>query len=398
MNFLIFFFLISIILIFFSIILFIIFVLFTSDNNVVYIEESQLYSTNLVRYLYFKLIILEVKKLLKKEKEIKKQEKIEIRMKKKIKINGEKLKKYNEFTKLKSEQSMIYYLYTLFGTLQLMLVSNKNYLFPVFGSVHVNNKMNQYVEIDPENDELILVVTLEMIRNDKKGIKMILHNKIYKELSNKEDVRIDYDQINNLDEYILVWDCVTTGLTFTNKKLVNNIVVNNVDVGEKIKSYNLSSRKVVNEFISEIENDNDFYFLNSEKLASNLGRNFASICNDYNPIHLHHVFAKYLFGMRTAIAHGMMIFAKNLNQLEKHDDVSYPFGCNIFFIGKAYLGSTVDYYSKNNNDQEELEADNDDGESNDFKEKKHSISLLTTTKSKKDNKIIPLVFGNIFNL
>jgi acyl dehydratase len=48
----------------------------------------------------------------------------------------------------------------------------------------------------------------------------------------------------------------------------------------------------------------------------NIGRQFAALCGDYNPIHVHSIFAK-LFGFKTAIAHGMWVCGRALSFIEQ---------------------------------------------------------------------------------
>ena len=50
---------------------------------------------------------------------------------------------------------------------------------------------------------------------------------------------------------------------------------------------------------------------------SNIGRRYARLCGDYNPIHLSAASAK-LFGLPTAIAHGLWLEARTLAALNSH--------------------------------------------------------------------------------
>ena len=59
----------------------------------------------------------------------------------------------------------------------------------------------------------------------------------------------------------------------------------------------------------------DLPFAAEWKLPADLGRRYAAVSGDYNPIHIHGLTAK-LFGFPTAIAHGMWTKARCLAQLE----------------------------------------------------------------------------------
>jgi len=49
----------------------------------------------------------------------------------------------------------------------------------------------------------------------------------------------------------------------------------------------------------------------SLQIPENAGRQYASLCLDYNPIHLHSIPAK-LFGFKRAIVHGMWVRTNSL--------------------------------------------------------------------------------------
>lgn len=72
------------------------------------------------------------------------------------------------------------------------------------------------------------------------------------------------------------------------------------------------------------------------RLPSNLGRRYAQVSGDYNPIHLTATTAR-LFGFRRAIIHGMWTFAKSLAQLE----VKAPCTVEVAFRRPVELPSSV---------------------------------------------------------
>ena len=79
-------------------------------------------------------------------------------------------------------------------------------------------------------------------------------------------------------------------------------------------------------------------------LAKDLGRRYAAISGDYNPIHLGALSAK-LFGFKQAIAHGMWSKARCLAALDAvTPDSGYQ--VNVNFLKPVYLPSTVNFYDK----------------------------------------------------
>ena len=85
-------------------------------------------------------------------------------------------------------------------------------------------------------------------------------------------------------------------------------------------------------------------------LAKDLGRRYAAVSGDYNPIHLGALSAK-LFGFKQAIAHGMWSKARCLAAL---DDVTPDSGyqVNVNFLKPVYLPSSVNFYVKPQEDRQ----------------------------------------------
>lgn len=79
-------------------------------------------------------------------------------------------------------------------------------------------------------------------------------------------------------------------------------------------------------------------------LAKDLGRRYATISGDYNPIHLSTLSAK-LFGFKQAIAHGMWSKARCLAALDAVTPES-GYQVDVSFLKPVYLPSTVNFYAK----------------------------------------------------
>lgn len=78
----------------------------------------------------------------------------------------------------------------------------------------------------------------------------------------------------------------------------------------------------------------------SWKLPGDLGRRYAGVSGDYNPIHVHSLSAK-LFGFPTAIAHGMWIKARCLAALEA--ELPDAFAVEVAFKRPILLPATVEF-------------------------------------------------------
>ena len=78
-------------------------------------------------------------------------------------------------------------------------------------------------------------------------------------------------------------------------------------------------------------------------LAKDLGRRYAAVSGDYNPIHLGALSAK-LFGFKQAIAHGMWSKARCLAALDAVIPES-GYQVNVSFLKPVYLPSMVNFYT-----------------------------------------------------
>ena len=80
------------------------------------------------------------------------------------------------------------------------------------------------------------------------------------------------------------------------------------------------------------------------RLPGNLGREYAGVSGDHNPIHLYPLTAK-AFGFPRQIAHGMWSKARCVasfaNRLDEHATVEVEFKKPIFLPGKVELGSRI---------------------------------------------------------
>ena len=78
------------------------------------------------------------------------------------------------------------------------------------------------------------------------------------------------------------------------------------------------------------------------KLPGDIGRSYAGVSGDSNPIHMHSLTAR-LFGMPRAIAHGMWLKARCLAALDGHLPDSYEAG--VSFKLPVFIPGTVSFAS-----------------------------------------------------
>jgi hypothetical protein len=81
--------------------------------------------------------------------------------------------------------------------------------------------------------------------------------------------------------------------------------------------------------------------LTSWNAASNIGRRYARVSADFNPIHLSNWSAK-LFGFRSPIAHGMWTLARSVAALHTGNDADISLEAK--FLRPVYLPSTIQMF------------------------------------------------------
>ena len=92
--------------------------------------------------------------------------------------------------------------------------------------------------------------------------------------------------------------------------------------------------------------------LQSWQLPSDLGRHYASISGDYNPIHLSALSAK-LFGFKHAIAHGMWSKARCLAAMDSLIPQA-GYSVDVNFLKPVFLPSKVNFYSNLSDSQRQF--------------------------------------------
>jgi acyl dehydratase len=188
-----------------------------------------------------------------------------------IKANSKKVKQYMEVCGFKQDNNLLplSYPHLLAFPLHLELMLLKDFPFAVMGMVHIRNEITQHRAIN-------LLETMDVscyfsdIRKTDKGYDVDI----------KTEIHITGE---------LVWESIST-----------NLVRKKTDIPATAKK--------------QSENAEDLPYKEFWHLSSDLGRRYALVSGDSNPIHLFSVSAK-LFGFKGHIAHGMWSKARVISAL-----------------------------------------------------------------------------------
>jgi len=169
--------------------------------------------------------------------------------------------------------------------------------FPLspMGAVHARNHVRQHRPIG-ENETFDLACAIPATRVLKPGVEL------------------EFTTLLTIDG-APVWECVS-GYLFRGKKFG--------EPGEPSPRQDLPP----------LDSDN---VTESWPVPNNIGRQYAGVGGDYNPIHVATPLAK-LFGFKKAIAHGMWSVARALSALEAGQGAD-PIRHDVVFKGPMFVGS-----------------------------------------------------------
>ena len=212
-------------------------------------------------------------------------------------IDQQKYKKYCEVCQIPASDDLpLLYPHVLSSSLHMQILTDKAFPLKLLGAVHLRNKIIVHQNITV-NDQLLFKVELKDKLILKGGIEFSFSTQAY---SNDK----------------LVWESLTTyykrgkfGTIDAETSPVNMVTLENT---EKVTSWYLNK---------------------------NLGKAYAKVCNDYNPIHVSKTLAK-LFGFKRDVAHGMGVLTTALDRV-KTSQIQYPFKNEVIFKGPLFLESEV---------------------------------------------------------
>jgi acyl dehydratase len=196
-----------------------------------------------------------------------------------LQINKNHVKKYSEVCGFRGTEVPITYPHMILFPMQMMLMTDKLFPFPLMGLVHLTNKIEQFQNIDNNSKFRATVVFNDKYIKHEKGICFTV---IASLLCN--------------DTNTLLWRSESTML----KRGIH------VSFADEPMTYDSLLKEDAMKDLTE----------NSRwKLSSDLGRKYASVSGDYNPIHLTSFSAKLLGFDRGAIIHGMWTKARAVAEL-----------------------------------------------------------------------------------
>jgi acyl dehydratase len=205
------------------------------------------------------------------------------------------LQKYVSICQFKQKSIPITYPYALAGPLHLALLAHPDFPIKSAGLLHLRNKIQLQKQL-PQNTPIKLTVKTAGCRFRPQGF--------------------EFDAVTTLEiENEEVWVCTSTFLK-----------------RGKFEKEDPATPEEDSFIKLPIEQENATNFL----VPSGIGRKYAAICKDYNPIHISSLLAK-LFGFKRSIAHGMWVSAAALAKLDIPEIREY----NLAFKGPVFTGSEV---------------------------------------------------------
>lgn len=196
-----------------------------------------------------------------------------------LKASKIKLEKYLKLFNLPHTGFLpITYPFILAMHIQLQLFNHPSIQINPLGLLHVSNYMRLYSPI-PEEAEMEANCLIDSTCLVKKGLEIIV----------KTSIKVDSQ---------ICWECESTYLKIS-KKYRN-------EEGNKEKRFSFETYE---------KYDNEYNWHVSRKDAFS----YARVSDDYNPIHLSYLFARF-FGLPSSIIHGMWSVGKCLNYLDMFNE------------------------------------------------------------------------------
>ena len=211
-------------------------------------------------------------------------------------IDAQHLAQYNQICGFAEHKMPATYLWTRAFPLIMRILVSKQFPLPAMGQVHLSNQISVHKTFDISK-KITITAAVAHSKLSSKGLEWTM-------------------QLTADVEGLSVWSSQSTFLHRCKTGIERNSkIIENAD-GES----------------------------QQWTLAKDLGRRYAAISGDYNPIHLGALSAK-LFGFKQAIAHGMWSKARCLAALDAvTPDSGYQ--VNVNFLKPVYLPSTVNFYAK----------------------------------------------------
>lgn len=206
------------------------------------------------------------------------------------------LSRYRDACGLKNDGKLpVLYPHVLASPVYMHLLSHKEFPIPLIGSLHLRNHIIRHRPIE-ENEPL----TLEVMTGEKRIVK--------------QGIEFDFTILLSSNGERL-WESVTTWL----KK------------GNYGSMYAQSPHAGIIKPIGDSRKHAEAY------IPKEIGKRFARITGDYNPIHISKFIAP-LFGLKRDVAHAMWVCADTIRQLPRPESES-PLRVDLAFKGPLFLDS-----------------------------------------------------------
>jgi acyl dehydratase len=226
-----------------------------------------------------------------------------------FKIDKDHLEKFMKITDFqKVDKIPAAYFQVLAAPIHMSLLTNKIFPFSFLGLVHLRNDIFYYSPLNLTQDVLRLECEVGDWYEVRGGVVFIIKNKVFHNVK-----------------------CIWESHIHVLKRGKNRAG------SPQIKSTKIGFPSNYNE--NENENEN-WYKLDDFSLPEDLGRKYAIIAKDRNPIHQYSWVAK-LFGYSRAIIHGMWTFSWVLSKLESIKELDEPTCIKVWFLRPIYLPSTI---------------------------------------------------------
>ena len=219
-------------------------------------------------------------------------------------IDQNHLQDYNKICGFESNQMPATYLWVRAFPLIMSVLVSKQFPLPAMGQVHLRNQISVHSPLD-QDKPFNITAALDHSELSSKGLEWSM-------------------QISVTANNQIVWSSRSTFLYRCNTGIER------------------SSKP-----LHEAQGD-----LQSWQLPSDLGRHYASISGDYNPIHLSALSAK-LFGFKQAIAHGMWSKARCLAAMDSLIPQA-GYSIDVNFLKPVFLPSKVNFYSNLSDSQRQF--------------------------------------------
>ena len=176
-----------------------------------------------------------------------------------------------------------------------------------FSSTYFFSTMVQYESLESSDVYVATLTLLPVTRLVKKGIEFDISITIRSTSNNK-----------------VIWGAFNSFLVFHSHKYPISTLA--VEEGS-------------NEISSEVHK---LTAAKNVPLSSDVGRKYALLCGDWNPVHISKITAK-LFGFKMAIAHGMYISALAISALQREGifPKTYPVTVEVIFRRPCFIPTSI---------------------------------------------------------